>query len=805
MARPESATTNFPILPLLISMVLAGAGAAGGYFTLRHWTDQQQQTMLHSTGQQLAALIEEYNRGLVTQSQLLGQQPNLQSGGNVRAISAPDGSTAAGTSYADQDLLNRARKGMVPPELHLNGKVPTLDVAVPMAGGGAVVIGWPAQPLLDKLKQTTPREVQLRVAQQIGGESLPVLEHQTNPTLPLQEVKVNAPNWQLQVGPTQTSPWPLYVALMLLGTGLLPAIPWLLRRPRSTASVVAPSGSSPVPTMPTPLDRDVAPIVAAPVVSSPVFDAFMAEPSTAVESAIKPAAPSVDPTPDSALDHLAAELQADLTAAPPSPETASSGNLIEFSLDEPLLDGELKMASGPAHQLFRAYDVRGPVSELTEDLVSRIGRALGKLLRDLGQNQLVLGYDARLTSPAYAEVLAESFKVSGLTVHELGLVPTPLMHFSSRAHQNNGVMVTASHNPGDQNGLKWIIQGQPPQASEIAQLATAATDREQTEGRGQRRSANYRQDYIDWLQQDVVLARSFRLSVDGMNGSMGLLAQDVLTAMGCEVSGINLEADGHFPHGAPDPGRPERLMDLSNDILISGSEMGLAFDGDGDRLVVLDGQGRTVSPDHLLMLFAQMVLELRPGTDVIFDVKSTRSLNQIITQSGGRPVMVPTGNTIVREALLSNRYEGSFGGEYSGHYFFNDGRGLAIDDGLYAALRLLEYLDQQDLTLEEALARLPQRHSSPELLIEYPRAQADALLQQLAGVLESHGNLNRIDGVRLDTPEGFALLRASNTGDHLSARFDAASAAGLQDLQNLLADALDQVAPGLSRPLRPAV
>ncbi len=246
-------------------------------------------------------------------------------------------------------------------------------------------------------------------------------------------------------------------------------------------------------------------------------------------------------------------------------------------------------------------------------------------------------------------------------------------------------------------------------------------------------------------------------------------------------------------------------MDLSNDIVISGSELGLAFDGDGDRLVVLDSQGRQVSPDHLLMLFAKMVLELRPGTDVIYDVKSTRSLNSIITQAGGRPVMVATGNTIVREALLSSRYEGSFGGEFSGHYFFNDGRGLGSDDGLYAALRLLEYLDQQGLSIEDAVAALPQRVSSAEILIDYPRAQAAELLAQLAGQLDGQGSLSRIDGVRLDTAEGFALLRASNTGDHLSARFDAGSAAGLDTLQNLMADALDRVAPGLSHPLRPAL
>lgn len=784
--------SNFPLLPIVASLALSGAAATGGYFTLQHWTQQQQQALVYSAGQQLAALIEQYNQGLITQSQLLAQQPNLQSSGQVRALSAPDGSVPPGISYVDQDMLNRGRTRMVPPELHLTGKTPTLDVALPMAGGGAVVIGWPAQPLLDKLKQATPPDIQLQVKQKIGADYLPLLEQNLRPQYPLQTIKVNAPNWQLSVGPTQHSPWPLYVALMLLGTGLLPLMPWLLRKQKHAPA-------QPAPVLPaTPLDvpsaslPSAAPALADSLPPVPVMATLEPEPQPAKTGIqLDKAEPAPEaPTPE---------------AAPESVADAPAQNLIEFTLDEPLLDLDMQLDRSFPRELFRAYDIRGPVTRLTLELVTRIGRALGKLLRDLGQSQVVVGYDARLGSPAYAEAMAEALKLSGLTVVELGLVPTPLMHFAAREHQGNGVMITASHNSGDQNGIKWIIQGQPPQATEISQLALETEAHAQIEGKGQRRSADYRQAYIDWLHQDVVLTRSFSLSLEGMNGSMGELARDVLTQMGCEVSGINLEADGHFPQGAPDPSRPDRLMDLSNDIVISGSELGLAFDGDGDRLVVLDSQGRQVSPDHLLMLFAKMVLELRPGTDVIYDVKSTRSLNSIITQAGGRPVMVATGNTIIREALLSSRYEGSFGGEFSGHYFFNDGRGLGSDDGLYAALRLLEYLDQQGLSIEDAVAALPQRVSSAEILIDYPRAQAAELLAQLAGQLDGQGNLSRIDGVRLDTAEGFALLRASNTGDHLSARFDAGSAAGLDTLQNLMADALDRVAPGLSHPLRPAL
>ncbi len=772
-------TSQFPFLPLAASVLIAGGGAVGGHALVSRWVQAQQQAQIQATGQQLATLIEQHQQSIIAQSRLLAQQPNLQgSDGQVRAMSSANGQVAGNASYADQDVLNRARTRMVPPELHLQGQSATLDVGMPLPGGGAMVIGWPAQPLVDALKRAIPPDVQVQVQQKSGTETLSLLAVHRSSDQPLTPVAVQATNWVLQVGPTGPSPWPWRMALLLLGAGLLPVLPWLLHRFRSSAPAPVPSAAALPKTGPASAPKKPA-----------VSDLPVAPP---------PESQFLDP------DRLAGEHTppVQLQKIPAAPDSKMPAPATDNSMDFVRADDAIPAPATFPHGLFRAYDVRGPVEQLDVDLVARIGRALGWQMREAGQSDVVLGHDARLTSPAYAEAMAQALADSGLRVHELGHVPTPLVHFAARNHQGNAVMITASHSPGDQNGIKWTMAGHPPTPEMIKQLGIDTEANRHMEGRGQRLPLEVRGAYLDWLQQEFVLEQPFHVSVDGMNGSMGLLAQEALTLLGCEVSGLALEPDGHFPHGDPDPSQPDRLMDLSTDISISGSALGFAFDGDGDRLVVLDRHGQVISPDHLLMLFARMVLELQPGSDIVYDVKSSRRLNRLITESGGRPVMVPTGNTMVRKALLTDTPNGTFGGEFSGHYFFNDGRGLAIDDGLYAALRLLEHLDQRGQTLEEAIAQLPPRFGTPELLLPCPREASSALLERVADHLAPLGSINRLDGVRLDTPAGFVLLRASNTGNHLTARLDADTPEDLEQLKAHLREALDALAPGFSAPLK---
>ena len=350
-------------------------------------------------------------------------------------------------------------------------------------------------------------------------------------------------------------------------------------------------------------------------------------------------------------------------------------------------------------------------------------------------------------------------------------------------------MVTASHNPADENGVKWLIQHRSPTPDAIQQLMQRIQHANFTEGLGQIISQSFTDSYLSQLADDVLLSQPVHISIDGMNGSAGEVALAAFEAAGCEVSSLNIEANGMFPNGAPDPSNADFLQELSNDIVISGSRLGFAFDGDGDRLVVLDSQGKVVSPDHLITLFAKICLDSNPGSDIVFDVKCSRMVSTVVTQEGGRPIMVRTGNTFLREALANPENQAVFAGEFSGHYFFNDQRGHGQDDGLYAALRLLEWLDVQGQTLEDALAELPQRVSTPDLYLALEATNATELLnefEQAASQL-SDAKISTIDGIRLDFEYGFGIIRASNTGNFLTARFDADTSDNLQAIRSTFA------------------
>ena len=440
-----------------------------------------------------------------------------------------------------------------------------------------------------------------------------------------------------------------------------------------------------------------------------------------------------------------------------------------------------RLDSFPAH-LFRAYDIRGSIDDLSQDLVSNIGRALGSQLREQDQYQVVVGYDARSSSSGYAKVIRQSLVDCGLTVIDIGLVTTPICYFAAAQYDGNGIMVTASHNPADENGLKWLIQHHSPTPDAIQQLMQRAQEANFTEGLGQVISQSFTDSYLNRLQEDVLLSQPVHISIDGMNGSAGQVALAAFQAAGCEVSSLNVDANGMFPNGAPDPSNAAFLQELSNDIVISGSVLGFAFDGDGDRLVVLDSQGKVISPDHLIALFAKICLDTNPGSDIVFDVKCSRMVSTVVTQAGGRPIMVRTGNTFLREALTNPDYQAVFAGEFSGHYFFNDQRGHGQDDGLYAALRLLEWLDIQGQTIEQALADLPQRVSTPDLYLALEAINSTELLaefEQEAAQL-SDAKMSTIDGIRLDFEYGFGIIRPSNTGNFLTARFDADTTENLQ-------------------------
>ncbi|MFZ3194415.1 MAG: phosphomannomutase/phosphoglucomutase [Moraxellaceae bacterium] len=827
MTRPPSRFAG-KLPSLALHMALVVSASAGSYVWLEQQLAQQQQQRVQDFGEQAATLVELHVANLLTQTQLLAQQPDLRSAAIIKAVIPEGGTVPPSLSFAVQDLLHRTRTDQTVPELDMSRGKPMIDIAVAMPAGGHLVAEWSFETLAKDLERITPSGYQLRLVQQIGGSPVDALRvNSNNNDGLLKNIELKLPQWQLSVGDLgQPSPLPLWAALISLIGGLLSLLPWLLlARNQPSHAASSPAKSSADNNTANNTANNNSKTVASPT-ANPATGATANSPAdTATDS------PSNDhgkpQLPTAAIEAPAASLAATAlalnkettanTATTAEPEISLStttahtesspvadSHSMDFELDDLLLgDLELSPVVRFPYQLFRAYDVRGTTSLLDEALIERIGRALGATLRDRMQRQVVLGHDARLTSPRYAEIMRQALVKSGLTVIDIGQVPTPIMHFAAKQHDGNGIMITASHCDGDQNGIKWVIENSPPKPEDIQALAERADQNRFVDGVGQARQQSYTDAYIDALHGDVILGQNFEIAIDGMNGMMGQIAERVLTAAGCKVSGINLNPDGQFPNGAPDPSKAGQIDDLCNDVIISNADLGFAFDGDGDRLVVVDQQGQVVSPDQLIALFAQMILNAKPGADIIFDVKCSRMLSSVITQAGGRPVMVRSGNTFIRQAVQSTEYDAAFGAEFSGHYFFNDGRSNNNDDGLYAALRLLEWLDQQGQSIAEMLKALPQRVSTPDLYIPLDGTDGRQLLADLQDSAEAlaEGQLSLLDGIRLDFNDGFGIIRASNTGPYLTARFDGETPEALIRIRQIFQGLISQHHPTLAKHL----
>ncbi len=806
-----------PLVLALHIMMIAG-GSVGVYTIAGQHEQSLRQDAIGSYAKQASMVIDSHAQEWQEKAKLLAQQPMLQSGASLKAVIPPEGTIPPSLSYIDQDLLNRTKQGATQPEISGTGDKAVISTALAMPGGGYALFAWPIAPLTKDLKAITPPNIEIRFSQELnGGGALEVLRiNSSGNDGNLIPTPLNVKGWQLAVASkTGNSNTPLILALISLVAGGISLLPWLLRRD-STTIVQTPAQRTELeqtfdsinPLLP---DGDTSPannhLGSQVDLNKPLPDLSHTDianvfdeldetsgqsKETSAQATSKLVLDKVDVAAGSS-DLDEAETAAEQEEKLPPGELAKK-DMIEFSLDDALfpdLDFTAPVVVFP-EKLFRAYDIRGSIELLTPSFIEKIGRALGAAFRAKDQYQVVVGYDARASSSSYAKLVRQALSESGLTVIDIGLVPTPLMHFAARDYDMNGVMITASHNPGDENGLKWIIAGESPTPEDIQAIRNRVEAQDFVTGLGNIREQDYKEAYLNMLQDDVVLSQPFNIAIDGMNGSMGELALAALKAAGCEVSAMNTEPNGMFPNGAPDPSQAENLTDLSNDIAISGCSLGFAFDGDGDRVTVLDNRGEMVSPDQLISLFAQMLLDHNPGSDVIFDVKCSRMVSSTITSHGGRPVMIRTGNTFLRRALNNPDYQSIFAGEFAGHYFFNDERGQGRDDGLYAALRLLEWLDQQGWSLEQAIARLPKRFSTPELLLPLKGIDANSLMNELAetaGRLE-HAKLSTIDGIRLDFDTGFGIIRPSNTGAHLTARFDADSADDLAAIRSTFANLL---------------
>ena len=452
--------------------------------------------------------------------------------------------------------------------------------------------------------------------------------------------------------------------------------------------------------------------------------------------------------------------------------------------------------------IFRMYDIRGVVGDTLTGAVARlIGRAIGSEARERGLAEIVVGRDGRLSGPDMVTGLIAGLRSTGIDVFDIGAAPTPVTYFACyHLRTGSGISVTGSHNPPDYNGFKIVLGGETLAEDAIQGLYRRISEERFSDGAGGLQTIDVNPDYIQRIVDDIQTERRLKVVVDCGNGIPGALAPAVLQGIGCEVVPLYCEVDGTFPNHHPDPSDPHNLEDLIASVKQFGADLGLAFDGDGDRLGVVTPTGEIIYPDRLLMLFAMDILTRNPGATVIYDVKCTGHLQPLILQHGGSPLMWRTGHSLIKAKMKET--DAALAGEMSGHFFFAE-RWYGFDDGIYAAARLMEILaaDLDGRSPQEVLDTLPKGVSTPELKIPLREGEHYRFIEAFRDKAVFEGaRLTTIDGVRADWPDGWGLVRASNTTPVLVLRFDADTPQALARVQDVFRKQLHAVDPTLELP-----
>jgi phosphomannomutase/phosphoglucomutase len=687
-------------------------------------------------------------------------------------IAGVDSNQAGLRNNIEVDMLRRVSDGSSSqPEAYQIDKQWLISFAQPVAtaqnkfASGAILATIPASYLEQLLARGLGQRGASSILQTVGAQAVAIATVGNGDTLEQQQTLVLAvPQWQLQLTPASAwleparqSPLVLLLLASLSAAAILLGTLLCARDFRRA------------------LERNLMALVGNQAFDLPGFAELRQQLQRKLSAAPKPK------TDEASAPEIAA-------SAPLAEAAAAPSNFVE-ELDQPLLQ--------IPDTIFRAYDIRGIAAhQLTDDIVYQIGLAIGSEAVERGQQELIIARDGRASSQAIADALMRGLRDSGRNVIDIGLLPTPVLYFAT--HQlgtQSGVMITGSHNPAEYNGLKIVIGGKTLSGRAIEALKIRIQERRYSRGKGSYRVEQIDNQYIDYIVNDVAIAQPLKIVIDAGNGVTGILAPRLFQELGCEVIPLYCDIDPTFPHHEPDPSVAKNLADLVKMVHEKGADVGIAFDGDGDRVAIVTSSGAIVAADRLLMLLAQDVVSRNPGADVLFDVKCSRSLNNVISSYGGRPIMWKSGHSFMKEKMAETG--ALLGGEFSGHIFFNE-RWFGFDDGMYAAARLIEILSTTDPNLDAQLATLPSSISTPELKIAVDERAKFEIIEKLSGNARfGDGKLTTLDGIRVDFPDGWGLVRASNTTPALTLRFEADNEAALLRIENLFKDQLSSIDPHL--------
>lgn len=609
--------------------------------------------------------------------------------------------------------------------------------------------------------------------------------------------KINGSHWQLNFWPMPPATssfnpvWLLPALLLALIiwwplAGLLPS--GRKKRPhnKAPASAVPVTDNKPAPVKePAVADNDELPVEKHPDVAAEIK-------TPAADAAAEKTAPAepenVDLLYDEAFDRPRSSDLDETVGAQASPE------VLEFNVTP----AAVKPAAIDA-AIFKTYDIRGIVdSQLNASVMQQLGQAIGSEAQARGVQKMVVARDGRASSEDFANAMMTGLNDSGCDVIDIGAMPTPVLYFAAEHFETgSGVMITGSHNPANYNGVKIVIGGETLSGDAIRSLKQRLDNQQLAKGQGTRQIEEVLDEYLATIAAQIKLPKAIKVVVDCGNGIAGVVAPQLLKIIGCDVTPLFCDVDSRFPNHHPNPGQPENLQALIDKVQETKADLGLAFDGDGDRLGVVMADGEIVWPDRLLMLFAQALLAEYPGEIVLFDVKSTGLLHDTISRAGGKPKMVASGHSLIKKALQENNAK--LAGELSGHLFFAD-RWYGFDDALYAACRLLELLAADpDRTPTQIFAAQPQRVNTPEIHIAMDETECRQFMQRFIEKAQfSDARLTKIDGLRADFANGWGLARASNTVPGLTLRFEAGTEADLQHIKQLFVQQMLQVKPTLS-------